>query len=61
MWLAHHFPGLHLRPEDADQLTPEETAAMVKAGKKILKGEADERWAHTRIIAMSSGARIRGL
>lgn len=54
MWLARHFPGLHLRPDDVAQMTPEETAAMRRVGRKILEGEADERIAHTKVIAQAA-------
>lgn len=60
MWLARYFPGLGYRPEDVDELNPELTGAMRKVGRKLLDGEADERWAHTKILAKASaGVRIR--
>ena len=59
MWLARNFPGLHLRPGDLDELTPEETGGMRKAGEQILKAELDERFTHTKIIAASAGIRLR--
>jgi len=31
---------------------------MFKAGREVLKAEGDERWAHTKAIAMS-GVRLR--
>jgi hypothetical protein len=59
MWLARYFPGLHLRFEDLDRLLPETTTAMRKAGDEILKTEAEERFAHTKIIAGAAGIRLR--
>lgn len=59
LWLARYFPGLNLSLADVDCLTPEETDAMRVAGNKILKGEIDERFAHTKILAIASGARLR--
>lgn len=59
MWLARYFPGLSLRPDDIGQMTPEETRAMFKAGRRLLKIEAEERLMHTRVIAASAGARMR--
>jgi hypothetical protein len=59
MFLAHHFPGLSLSPERMDALSPEDSAALIGAGQKVLKHKAEERWSHTKILAMASGARIR--
>lgn len=58
MWLAHHFPGLSLTIERLDAMTPEETQALVKAGRKILKARSDEWLGHTRVIAAAAGARV---
>ncbi len=58
MWLAHHFPGLSLRPEDVDQLTPERTEMMRKVGEKILSDESKERLAHTKVIARAAGMKV---
>jgi hypothetical protein len=41
-----------------EQLTPEETGALIKAGQKLLKEDAEERWAHTKIIATAAGAKL---
>jgi hypothetical protein len=59
MWLARYFPGLHFSVRDVDQLTPEEAGALHRVGLKLLKGEAEERFAHTRAIAMAAGLRLR--
>ena len=61
MFLARYFPGLHLRPADVNGMTPEETNAMRKAGEKLLKGEFEERWKHTEIVARAVGGRVRGI
>lgn len=59
MWLAHHFPGLHLTLEDVDQMTPEATTALRQAGNQLLKVEFEERWAHTKAIARAAASRGR--
>jgi hypothetical protein len=67
MFLAHHFPGLSLvierllrhDPESPlEQLTPEETNALIRAGEKTLKANTEDRWAHTKILVQASGARL---
>lgn len=52
MALARNFPGLALSVDDVNEMTPEMTAALKKAGKKVLDVEREERWAHTRMIAL---------
>lgn len=59
LWLARHFPGLRLGVDDVGRMLPEETRALQRVGQKLLKGEADERLAHTKVIAMACGARLR--
>jgi hypothetical protein len=55
MWLAHHFPGLHLRPSDLYHgITPEETNAIKEAGDEVLDGVMKERWRHTEVIAKAA-------
>lgn len=58
MWLAHHFPGLRYRIEELQELTIEDTAVLYQEGERILKGEADERLAHTKAIATAAGMRV---
>ena len=50
MWLAHYFPGLHLRVDDVGRLTPEQTAALEKAGAKVLEHEEKLKTEHTKAI-----------
>lgn len=60
MWFARYFPGLRLRVEDVDRLTPEETGALRAAGQKLLRAESDERLVHTKaIVAAASAGRMR--
>jgi len=64
MWLAHHFPGLsshidRLLCGDEVELTPEETQALIRAGDRTLNTNSDERWGHTKAIAMAAGMRLR--
>lgn len=59
MWFARYFPGLNVDAESLGAMTPEETRAMRKAGEKMLRGEIDERFAHTKIIAAAGGLRMR--
>lgn len=60
MYAARYFPGLSLSVADVDQMTPEQTAALRKAGGKILRAEAEERLIHTKAIARAAaGARGR--
>lgn len=58
MWLARHFSGFGLSIEDVDQLTPEQTDALRRVGRQLLKAEQDERVAHTRVIARAAGMRL---
>jgi hypothetical protein len=59
MWLARYFPGLGLSVDDVDDLTPEQTDQLRKVGRKLLNSEADERLAHTRVIAAAAGIRLQ--
>lgn len=59
MWLAHHFPGLGITPEAIDEMTPEQTTALRKAGEAILKDERELQFAHTKLIARAAGMRMR--
>jgi hypothetical protein len=59
MWLARYFPGLTIDEATLSAMTPEQTRAMRKAGARLLKAEGEERFAHTKLIATASGARIR--
>jgi hypothetical protein len=62
MWLGHRFPGLGLSVEDVWHLTPEQTAAMVKAGNEILTEATKDHFnLHTRTLAMAAGAQIGAL
>lgn len=36
-------------------MTPEETEAIVKSGKKLLKMQFEERWMHTKVVARAGG------
>jgi hypothetical protein len=67
MFLAHHFPGLshvierllrHDPERPLEQLTPEETTALMRAGRKTLDADSEDRWARTKIIVQASGARL---
>jgi hypothetical protein len=67
MHLAHHFPGLslvierllrHDPDQPLEQLTPEETGALIRAGEKTLKHNAESQWAHTKILVQAAGARM---
>lgn len=52
MHLASHFPGLGLTVEQLDEMTPAQIGALVTAGRKVLKLQADERWAELKAIAL---------
>jgi hypothetical protein len=58
MWLAHHFPGLALDVDAVWHHTPEQTDAMRRAGRELLEAEAEERLAHTKVIARAAGMRM---
>lgn len=42
-------------------MTPEETQAVAKATRKLLREEAEERWANTQALAHVLGAKLGGL
>lgn len=59
MWLGNRFPGLGLSVEDVWHLTPEQTAAMVKAGNEVLSDAAKEFFnLNTRTLVLAAGAQI---
>lgn len=41
-----------------DELTPQETEALVRAVRQILDAEAEERIAHTTALMRALGARV---
>lgn len=61
MYFGRYFPGLQITPDVLNEMTPEETHAMRKAGDKLLAGEIKERFNHTAIVARAAGMRMRGL
>lgn len=63
MGLAHHFPGLQLSVNDVNEMTPETTAELRKAGDKILKRELKERLALAEVTGLAAAGvrtRVRG-
>jgi len=53
MWLAHYFPGLRMRVEDVNRLTPEQTGVLHTAGRAVLDHEEKMRQIHTKAIMRS--------
>ncbi len=60
MWFAKHFPGLRMDVNRyGDDFTPEQTAALAKAGHELLEAEAKERLSHTKaVMAAAAGRRL---
>lgn len=42
-------------------MTPEETQAIAKRAQRMLKADAEERWAHTQVLAKVLGTNLGGL
>ncbi len=59
MWFAKHFPGLRMDVDRYGEFTPEQTAALAKAGHELLEAEGKERLSHTKaVMAAAAGRRL---
>lgn len=60
MWLGRYCPGLQITPEKMEQMSPEMTHALRRAGQKLVNRDVEFQFNLAKLVATAaSGVRFR--